>query len=55
MTAMETLLTGFTSVTTSVIAMSGKIITFVVDKPLLLIPIAMAFMGAGIGLVKSFK
>lgn len=52
---MAALLTGFSSVVDAVITNATAVIGLVVGSPLLLIPIAMGFMGAGIGLVKSFK
>lgn len=52
---MELLLTDFVSVVDSIISMAGKVIELIIDNPLLLIPVAIGFLGAGIGLVKTFK
>lgn len=52
---MTTLLADFGLVVDSIVTMAGKVITLIVDTPLLLIPVAIGFLGAGIGLVKTFK
>lgn len=52
---MAALLTDFGLVVDTIITMAGSVIGLVVGAPLLLIPIAIGFLGAGIGLVKTFK
>lgn len=52
---METLLADFNLVAGSIITIAGQIITFVIGKPLLLIPVAIGFMVGAIALIKSFR
>lgn len=54
-TAMQLLLTDFQSVATSIVGMAVKLVDFIILYPILLIPVAIGFLGAGIGLVKTFK
>lgn len=45
--------TSFTAVVSAVFTTIGDVVTTITDKPILLIPIGVAFAGAGIGLAKS--
>ena len=52
---MELLLTDLGLVATNIIGIAGSVITFVVSKPLLLIPVAIGFMVSAVALIKSFR
>lgn len=53
--AMSTLLTGLTDLTTAILGVAGSVIDTVIGEPLLLIPVFMGLMISGVAFVKSFR
>lgn len=52
---MSAILTGMTEVTTALTGVVTSVITVVIAQPLLLIPVLMGFVGAGIGLFSRLR
>lgn len=52
---MAALLSSLGDVAGTVIGIATDVVTFVVDTPLLLIPVAIGFMISAVALIKSFR
>lgn len=53
-TAMSAILTSIGEIVTAVTGYIGTVVTAIVAQPLLLIPIGVSLLGAGVGLVRKF-
>lgn len=55
MTAMATILTGLTDLTTALLGVATSVVTTIVGQPLLLIPVLIGFVGSGIGIFSRLR
>lgn len=54
-TALQSFLTTVGTVSETVLDIAGSTVNFIVENPILLVPVAISVVGSGIGLFKMIK
>lgn len=54
-TALQSFLTTVSTVSETVLDIAGSTVNFIVENPILLVPVAISVVGSGIGLFKMIK